>query len=93
MFELSMQRCRVDLERWVHDVILSLRCDRDILAAARRHEGTVPPADRHRPMLSNERLPFLPEGVDLVAVYECAAAVRLLLCWYPLRGRLPVPVL
>jgi hypothetical protein len=74
-------RYRVDLEIWVHEQIVALQCDSDMRAAALSYEATLPEGHRQLPGLSNQRLPFLPEGIDLMEVYRfvtrrCTAMAR-----------------
>lgn len=64
--------CRIDLERWVHEELLKLRCDVDMRQAALEHEASLPPQLRNSPSLTSRRMQFKPLGLDLITVYLCA---------------------
>lgn len=72
--------CRIDLERWVHEELLKLRCDVDMRQAALEHEASQPPQLRRDPSLTSRRIQFKPLGLDLFTVYLCAPALPLAPC-------------
>ena len=54
--------------------VVSLRCDADVMAAARAEEAELPIGQRNGPLLLNDRLPFESHGNELLGSFRCAHA-------------------
>jgi hypothetical protein len=75
--------CRTDLEKWVHGRMVALQCDPDMRSWAEQYDHSLAPSQKFSPSLFNERMPFLPLGLDLMEFYECGALCYPLCFAYP----------
>lgn len=59
----------------MHEQTVALQCDADMRVAAQVFETDLPEHEQYYPSLSNARMPFLPEGVDIMELYRCVLSL------------------